>query len=85
MKTIYEWDYETVNKDGDIIDHNHADKLTEFSEVCKTDTLVLVRDSDNERAWAYVENGKLPEFFSDAYQRPTTKVPKRFHKELANA
>ena len=84
MNASYEWDYETVDKNGDVIEHNHRDKLSQFTEQDKTDTLVLVRDKGPERHWAYVENGKLPEFFSDAYQRPTVKVPKRFHKELGN-
>jgi hypothetical protein len=83
MKTYYEWDYETVNQDGDIIDHNHRKELNQFTDQEKTDTLVLVRDKGHERSWAYVENGKLPDFFCDAYKRPTVKVPKRFHKELA--
>lgn len=47
--------------------------------------LVLVRDvfDDAEilvhRAWAYVEDGQLPEEFDDGY-----KVPGRFHRELAS-
>lgn len=87
MKT-YEWDYETLDENGDIMEHDHADRLSDFSESQKTDTLVLVMDEGKEnsgiesRSWAYVKDGKLPDFFSDAFQRPVSKVPERFHKEL---
>jgi hypothetical protein len=89
--TNYEWDYETIDlNSGDIIDHNHANKLTDFRAEDKTDTLVLIRDSGDqihglqERTWAYVINNKLPEYFSDSTGIPLHKVPARFHKELAD-
>lgn len=48
--------------------------------------IVLVRDDDHGRAWAYLNSeGKLPEYFTDAYRRETTKVPKRFHDEVERA
>ena len=91
MATIYEWDYETWDENGDILDHDHADKLSEFSDSRKTAHLVLVRDSGNDidgltdRVWAYVSGGKLPEYFTDELNNPTQyKVPQRFHKELFN-
>ncbi len=89
MATIYEWDYETVDENGDVEDHFHANKLSEYSEDAKTDTLVLVRSVGNEidglieREWAYVKDGKLPEYFQDANEREGAKVPVRFHDELA--
>jgi hypothetical protein len=52
-RTIYEWDLETVDGHGDIIDHHHADKLSEL-EAAATNPhiepgeyvrLVLVRDT----------------------------------------
>ncbi len=93
MNTIHcEWDYETIDAEsGDILNHNHADKLTDFTHEDKTDSLVLIRDSGNEaqglqdRLWAYVVGHKLPEFFTDSLGNPTSyKVPARFHKELTN-
>jgi len=87
--TVYEWDYETVNSDGDIEDHNHADKLSQFKTSDITDSLVLIRDLGSEasglidRMWAYVKDGKLPEYFSDAIGLTGYKVPQRFHVELA--
>lgn len=83
----YEWDYETV-EDGDIIEHNHSEKLSWFKESDKTDTLVLVvdigneRDGLTERYWAYVYDGKLPEYFTDSYNEPIRKVPQKYHNEL---
>ena len=49
--------------------------------------LVLVRDvyrnwDLSDRSWAYVEDGKLPEYFSDPWQQEECKVPKRFHAEI---
>tara|TARA_R110000822_G_C14886683_1_gene447233 strand:+ start:110 stop:424 length:315 start_codon:yes stop_codon:yes gene_type:complete len=90
--TEYEWDFETVcKKYGDILDHNHSDKLlglpTHDTET-EFDRLVLVKNIYRnwdlaEQTWAYVEDGKLPEYFSDAWQREDSKVPQRFHKKLA--
>ena len=73
---------------GDIQDHNHADKLSDFrqsefeAEAGQVTRLVLVRDG-SVRSWACVFDGKLPIYFQDAYGENTTKVPQRFHKELA--
>ena len=35
-----------------------------------------------DRTWAYVENGKLQEYFQTAGGSDDTKVPARFHKEF---
>jgi hypothetical protein len=94
-KVYYEWCYETVDEHGDIIDNHFEDKLKKFfsSPVGHTDNgerLVLVRNEGNEiegvtaSAWAYVVDGKLPEYFSDSLGEPTQKVPVRFKKELEN-
>jgi len=88
MKTTitYEWDIEEVDQYGDIVDHHHADEARNLPDV--SGDLVLVRDAGNEhfgvteRSWAYVVEGALPEFFTDAYGAETAKVPKRFHDEL---
>jgi hypothetical protein len=57
--------------------------------------LVLVRDDDSSailgRTWAYAyphpkskyEELHLPEYFVDAFGHEETKVPKRFHEEIA--
>ena len=51
--------------------------------------LVLVRDRFHNddlacRSWAYVtDDGKMPEQFLDAYDRPVADVPKRFVEEFA--
>lgn len=86
---VYEWCYEEVDEAGDIIDSSFQDKLEGFSGVSTTHTLVLVRNVGNEasgleeRLWAYVEDGQLPFFFSDAMERETgRKVPARFQAEL---
>lgn len=93
MKVAYEWDRETVDQYGDIIDHSHSDTLEPIAE--DGGRLVLVRDEYTEadgvqdRLWAYVDDaGKLPEFFSRAGTGEddwvtSVRVPQRFHKELA--
>lgn len=62
----------------------------QMSEGSNDLSLVLVRDvcdpdtgSVEEREWAYVVKGKLPEYFTDGVDAEGIKVPKRFHEELA--
>lgn len=88
----YEWTLETL-EDGDIVDSDFSDRLT-FGWVKIADSismdLGLVRNEGNDidgitdRLWAYVKNGKLPEYFTDAMREPTGyKVPQKFHNELS--
>lgn len=89
----YEWDLESWEWEGNdksVVDHNHRDKLTwrDVNEwrVSPNIDLVLVRDSAEGRAWAYVDkNEKLPLAFVDAYGEKVAKVPLRFHRELQRA
>jgi hypothetical protein len=96
---VYEWDCETVGSidtdefaEGDVIEHAHAPTLRETLKWAREEPLepgtryeiVLVRDDNEGRSWAYLEeNGALPEYFLDAYDRRVAKVPKRFHAETA--
>lgn len=90
MSVRYEWDIETVDRESDdIIDHDHADTLNDFSPVrfqCESHEftrLVLVRDGGEPfRQWAYIEDGKLPDRFRDANEVERAKVPDKFHREL---
>jgi len=88
-KISYEWDNESVDRYGDIQDHDHGDTLRYLTPPQKvpdangyTRELVLVRDVWNDwdgvvdRSWAYVEDGILPTEFTYG-----AKVPKRFHVE----
>ena len=95
----YEWDAELVQRvetpsleAGEVLDHDFAasyagalDNARRFQgEWCQQSCdIVLVRDNGNERSWAYVVAGRLPELFTDAYDRPVARVPKRFHQEVA--
>lgn len=95
--TTYEWDIETCNGD-EVVDHDHRDRLAEFgteqlilaingdrlNAAGDFTKLVLVRDSEKDgRAWAYVtDEGKMPEQFLDAYDRPVCPVPARFIEEF---
>jgi hypothetical protein len=99
MTVIYEWDCETQttqetdeHEAGEVIDHRHGESYAQVAafaaETAPPGTqyaLVLVRDDDAGRSWAYVENGKLPEFFHDADGAQGARVPKRFHAEVARS
>ena len=98
QKTFYEWDIETFTLDEyqDIEDHNFSDECPGIPDEPNL-RLVLVRDTYEwpandkgrkcdpdltKRLWAYVENGKLPEFFEDCGDPTDVKVPQKFHDEL---
>lgn len=94
-RVSYEWDIETVDEHGDIIDHDHRDKVSDFffDRVKKAMSgkgceLVLVRDEWDEcdslvdRSWAYVTDSKLPECFTYANDRRGAKVPKAKRNEF---
>lgn len=101
MAVHYEWVVELVeevdpalaglNLEEDIVDVDHADTYAEALRLAADPEngfryeIGLVRDDDNGRSWAYVENGVLPENFYDAYDRPVAKVPQRFFREVAKA
>lgn len=95
----YEWDVEIVadggsadHEDGEVLEHDHCGSYAEAKrkaseappEGCRF-VIVLVRDDDNRRAWAYVEGGKLPETFTDGLGHEYRTVPKRFVDEVAKA
>jgi hypothetical protein len=86
----YEWSLEYIDKSGDIIHSDFANKVSDFGLNVLSGRLCLVRNTGNEidglqdRQWAYVKDGKLPVFFEDSAGNETAiKVPARFHAELA--
>jgi|688.fasta_scaffold335079_2 hypothetical protein len=100
MTVTYEWDVEThavgdseANENGDILEHEFCNSYAEAlrtittfpAETGERRVIVLVRDDDVCKAWAYMDGGKLPDFFADAYGNEDAKVPQRFHSEVAKA
>jgi hypothetical protein len=95
MTTHYEWDVETVRHyddgENDVIDHHFCTSFAEAQafaattpEPNHTHDIVLVRDDDNRRAWAYLnEDGTMPEWFEDADGRNYKRVPPKFIQEAA--
>ena len=89
MAVRYEWDIESWD-DDEVVDHDHRDRLHDFGGEKLTQAvaedeglrLVLVRDDDNGRSWAYVKDGELAPVFTDAFDRQVAKVPKRFVQEF---
>lgn len=91
----YEWDMEEYdiaadNSEAEIVDHYHGDKLIDIGFPSDhKQKLVLVRDDDNGRLWAYVDESRmLPKYFSrpeadGKYYETNVKVPQRFHREIA--
>ena len=88
--TIYEWDAETCDQNGDIDRHFHELKLedlketpSEIDEEGMWARLVLVRDvyrdgDMTDRSWAYVtKDGELP-----THTDSEDKVPQKYHKEF---
>ena len=88
-KLDYECDIEMLDEFDDIIDHDFQDKYPGVQADDKN-VVVLVKSyarglSGDEysffiedRTWAYLKDGKMPEEFDDG-----SRVPKRFHKEVS--
>ena len=99
MAAHYEWDVETVtdsesaeHEENEVLDHWFVSSYAEAVALAAGESepgmrfdVVLVRHADECTAWAYVEDGKLPEYFEDAYGAEIAKVPTRFHSEVVNA
>lgn len=91
MTVVYEWDVEEFTDDEheDIVQHYFCTKFSEAlaisqakpEEGCRR-RVVLVRDDDEERSWAYLrDDATMPEFFENADGVECTRVPKRFKAE----
>ena len=99
MAVRYEWDVELQtavasddHDEGEVVDHMFCGDFARSKRMAATApeagyryALVLVRDDDNMRSWAYVTDGVLPSHFSDAYGEQYAKVPQRYHAEVAKA
>lgn len=93
MKTKVEYEWTLEELDGEnIVDSNFASSLSFFcKDSLEGKDLGLVRNEGNEdkgvtdRYWAYVKDGKLPEFFTNANGDDTgIAVPQKYHKQLAS-
>jgi hypothetical protein len=96
MTVYYEWDCEVVadgdseaHEDGECIEHHHGRSFADVLAFIKTQPeagtrhqIVLVRDDDRSRSWAYVTLDKLPTHFTDADGADYARVPQRFHAEI---
>ena len=89
MPVTYEWDIETIDDHGDIVDHNHCnnarDMIRWYKDNPANQDMVLVRDNEYGRSWAYVKGRKLPESFLDANLVPVGKVPMNYQREFIKA
>lgn len=87
LKTHYEWVAEEITDDEyeDIIDCNYCDTYKDAVKFCegKKSQIALVISKGSmaeglqDREYAYLENGRLPECFDGG-----KKIPKRFHEEI---
>lgn len=87
----YEWVIETIDEHEDIIDVDHANIFAQANKKAdlsraegKTIEVALVRDRINDvdedlddRQWAYLKDGKLPERFDGG-----AAVPKKYAQEV---
>lgn len=88
----YEWAVETMDgpeDDADIIDVYHESTYAAAQAMAngkQNARVALVRNAyrngNRSRSWAYIEDGKLPVEFLDAYYRPIARVPVRFRREV---
>ena len=82
-KISYEWDLETIDENGDIVNHDHSYTLKELNKISRNQRLVLVCDQVDgwgnltKRSWADVDDDALPQSFDCG-----RKVPQKFHREL---
>lgn len=87
MTATIEWLLEEMDG-AEIIDVHHAESYAQaasWMDEGKTYRVGLVRDLPRlgGRSWAYVTDGKLPEYFTDAFDDQTAKVPAKYARELA--
>lgn len=85
------------HEEGEVLDHHHFDTYAEAAQFAAGEpdegtryVIVLVRDNDGtgaltRRAWAYMEDGKLPDYFVCANGDDVAKVPQKYHNEVARA
>lgn len=92
MRIDYEWDIETTDFHGDIVDHDYDTSVKALAArhpLTATESIVLVVSWGDEcsgvidREWAYAVAGvaggwTLPVEFDGGH-----KVPKKFHAQLA--
>jgi uncharacterized protein (UPF0128 family) len=86
MAAKIEWLLEEVDG-NEIVNVDHAEtyaQVVSWQEAGKDYSVGLVRDlPSGGRSWAYIEDGKLPAYFMDAYGEETAKVPAKYHREIA--
>jgi len=80
MKTVYEWSYETLDENGDIIDVDFSDRLknNNASKICLIKRIGDEIDCEKNRWYAYIEDNRLPKYFNNSL----AKVPQKYHNEL---
>jgi len=88
-------DPETNEPYNDVLDHLFGDidyvlEQTPEDEGTRIDVVLVYNEGDDfdglrDRAWAYVDDGKLPEWFEDAMGARIRKVPQKYHNELRRA
>ena len=98
-QTAYEWDFEEIDEHGDIVDHNHTDRLDsghpfDLDDIeIETDVedrinLVLIRDSGTEADGIDDRQWAYTIKTADGWMLPShfdggNVVPKKYHAELA--
>lgn len=89
-RVVYEWDIETLDEYGDVIDHSFSGEEFPGLPESKNDHLVLIRTlyapdriCEESRGYAYVKDGYLPDWFDDGYNVPV-RFKKKFDAARAN-
>lgn len=95
----YEWGLEERfrvasddHEEDEIIDTHHRDTYRGLMADMSPDdpasetyqAVVLIRNHDTQgRSWAYMEDGKLPSHFRDAWENEVCPVPQRYIIDVA--
>jgi hypothetical protein len=87
MTATIEWLIEEIDEHDDIVNVNHAEtyaQAVQFANGVSKVRIGLVRDLPRlgGRSWAYIVDGKLPEYFTDAYDDNTARVPLKYHNAV---
>ena len=87
MSVMIEWLLEEVEEDL-IVGVNYGEtyaQVRSWMEEGKDYRIGLLKDRQDGRSWAYVEDGVLAHEFTDAYGEVTGMVPWKYRREMERA
>ncbi len=86
MTVTIEWIIEEMDGD-EIIDVQHPETYAQALSWMYPNTdyrVGLVKDRQDGRSWAYIEDGAIAEYFTDSYGEEMGKVPAKYVREVGS-